>query len=56
MKFKKLQESLNAEIDLVSKEIRASLDSPIDFISKVASYLIESGGKRFRPLVLILEK
>lgn len=54
MKFKKLQESLNAEIDLVSKEIRASLDSPIDFISKVASYLIESGGKRFRPLVLIL--
>lgn len=54
MDFKKLQSSLKKELEYVAQEIRASLDSPIDFIRQVASYLIESGGKRFRPLVLIL--
>lgn len=54
MEFKTLQKSLEKELSLVSKEIKACLDSPIEFIRQVASYLIESGGKRFRPLVLIL--
>lgn len=54
MKFKKLQETLKEELTSVTLEIRNSLDSPISFIRDVASYLIESGGKRFRPLVLIL--
>lgn len=54
MDFKNLQNSLKKDLELVAQEIRASLDSPIDFIRQVASYLIESGGKRFRPLVLIL--
>ncbi len=54
MEFKALKKSLEKELELVAREIRASLDSPIDFIRQVASYLIESGGKRFRPLVLIL--
>jgi len=54
MNFKNLQNSLKKELELVTNEIRASLDSPIEFIRQVASYLIESGGKRFRPLVLIL--
>lgn len=54
MKFKSLQKSLVKELDMVAQEIRTSLDSPVEFIRQVASYLIESGGKRFRPLVLIL--
>lgn len=54
MNFTSLQKSLEKELELVAREIRASLDSPIEFIRQVASYLIESGGKRFRPLVLIL--
>lgn len=54
MEFRTLQKSLEKELDFVAKEIRSCLDSPIEFIRQVASYLIESGGKRFRPLVLIL--
>lgn len=54
MNFKEIQKLLEKDLELVKEEIRSSLDSPIGFIGKVASYLIESGGKRFRPMVLIL--
>lgn len=54
MNFKEIQKLLEKDLELVGKEITKSLDSPISFIGKVASYLIESGGKRFRPIVLIL--
>lgn len=54
MNFKEIQKLLEKDLELVKKEITKSLDSPISFIGKVASYLIESGGKRFRPIVLIL--
>lgn len=54
MDFKDIQKELGPELDAVGDEIRKSLDSPIGFIGQVASYLIESGGKRFRPVVLIL--
>lgn len=54
MNFKEIQKLLEKDLELVKQEITKSLDSPISFIGKVASYLIESGGKRFRPIVLIL--
>ncbi len=54
MNFKEIQKLFQADLEQVNEEIKRSLDSPISFIGKVASYLIESGGKRFRPLVLII--
>jgi octaprenyl-diphosphate synthase len=53
MDFKDIQKSLEPELVIVGNEIRKSLDSPIGFIGQVASYLIESGGKRFRPVLLL---
>ncbi len=54
MNFKEIQKLFEKDLEYVNEEIKKSLDSPISFIGKVASYLIESGGKRFRPLVLVL--
>lgn len=54
MNYKDIQKSIEKDLDEVSRKIRSFLDSPISFIGQVVTYLIESGGKRFRPTVLIL--
>ncbi|MCX7769882.1 MAG: polyprenyl synthetase family protein [Proteobacteria bacterium] len=54
MNFKEVQQIIDSDLKKVSDTIRSFLDSKISFIGQVASYLIESGGKRFRPTVHIL--
>lgn len=54
MDFKDIQKTIEKDIEEVAIKIRSFLDSKISFIGQVASYLIESGGKRFRPTVHIL--
>lgn len=54
MNFKEVQQLIDIDLKRVSETIRSFLDSKISFIGQVASYLIESGGKRFRPTVHIL--
>ncbi len=54
MNFKDVQKFIEKDLAEVNRKIRSFLDSRISFIGQVASYLIESGGKRFRPTVHIL--
>lgn len=54
MLFKDILEEAQADLDIVGQEIRESLDSSVRLIDDVAAYLINSGGKRFRPLLLLL--
>jgi len=53
--------SLNTILDLIEPELKAvndtiirCLESHVDVIQKIGHYLIQSGGKRIRPLVVIL--
>ncbi|MFQ5780707.1 MAG: polyprenyl synthetase family protein [Nitrospiria bacterium] len=41
-------------LDEVEERIRASIDSKANLINKVAAYILNSGGKRIRPLLLII--
>lgn len=54
MNFKEVQQLIESDLKKVSETIKSFLDSKISFIGQVASYLIESGGKRFRPTVHLL--
>jgi octaprenyl-diphosphate synthase len=54
MNFKEVQQLIDSDLKKVGETIKSFLDSKISFIGQVASYLIESGGKRFRPTVHIL--
>lgn len=42
------------EIDFVNTEIRLQLSSDIVFINTLGEYIIQGGGKRLRPLILLL--
>jgi len=42
------------ERDAVEKELLRNLDSDVEMVNKVASYVFESGGKRLRPVFLVL--
>lgn len=41
-------------LDEVEEQIRKGIDSEVDLINKVARYILNSGGKRIRPLLLII--
>jgi octaprenyl-diphosphate synthase len=43
-----------AEMELVNKTIRESLDSHVVLIKQISEYIISSGGKRLRPILVIL--
>jgi octaprenyl-diphosphate synthase len=43
-----------AELDEVESQIQRSLDSPVSLINTVGRYVLSSGGKRFRPLLLLI--
>lgn len=45
---------VDKERDAVEKELLANLDSDVKMVNEVASYVFESGGKRLRPVFLIL--
>ena len=49
-----LEASLAAGLAQVEQELRESVRSSSPFISEAAGYLVEAGGKRFRPLLVLL--
>jgi heptaprenyl diphosphate synthase len=49
-----LEASLAAGLALVEQELRASVRSSSPFINEAAGYLVDAGGKRFRPLLVLL--
>ena len=47
-------ESYRAELDAVEDQIRKNLDSKVSLVNIVSAHILNSGGKRIRPLLLIL--
>ena len=45
---------MKSELDLMNKILVARLDSDVDLINKMSHHIITSGGKRIRPLLLLL--
>ena len=54
MNFKNLQNLMNDDMESVNAVIRLYLHSDVELINKMASYIIESGGKRLRPMLALL--
>ena len=42
------------EIDGVEQQVRKNLDSSVTLVNTVAAHILSSGGKRIRPLLLLL--
>ena len=42
------------DLERVEEELRAYAESPVELIAKIGRYLIEAGGKRLRPTLLLL--
>jgi len=54
MDFKFVQSLVTEDMDGVNEAIRQYLHSDVALISQVANYIINSGGKRLRPILAIL--
>ena len=54
MDFKKVQNLVSEDMDGVNASIRQYLHSDVALISEMANYIINSGGKRLRPILAIL--
>ena len=54
MNFKNIQNLMNNDMESVNAVIRLYLHSDVELINKMASYIIESGGKRLRPMLALL--
>ncbi len=50
----KLYEAVRDDLERIEKEIDAHLNSTVLLINRVARYIMESGGKRIRPLLMVL--
>jgi octaprenyl-diphosphate synthase len=53
-KYKELFESINNDLELIEKKLKNNLDSNVLLIPEVGRYILESGGKRLRPLLFLL--
>ena len=49
-----LEERLRARLDEVEDALGKAVRAESDFVTETASYLVRAGGKRFRPLLVIL--
>jgi heptaprenyl diphosphate synthase len=49
-----LEERIRARLDLVEEALDKSVRSDTDFVTEATSYLVRAGGKRFRPLMVLL--
>lgn len=47
-------EAYRAELDGVEHQVRQNLDSSVTLVNTVAAHILSSGGKRVRPLLLLL--
>lgn len=54
MDFKKVQNLVSEDMDGVNAAIRQYLHSDVALINEMANYIINSGGKRLRPILAIL--
>ena len=52
--FTEIQALMKSELELMDKILVNRLDSNVDLISQMSHYIINSGGKRIRPLLLLL--
>ena len=52
--FTEIQALMKSELDLMNKILVHRLDSNVDLISQMSQYIINSGGKRIRPLLLLI--
>ena len=52
--FTEIQALMKSELDLMNKILVDRLNSNVDLISQMSQYIINSGGKRIRPLLLLI--
>ena len=52
--FTEIQALMKSELELMDQILINRLDSNVDLISQMSHYIINSGGKRIRPLLLLL--
>ncbi len=49
-----IQRLVKEDLERVETQFKKNLDSDVGLISKIGAHLLDSGGKRFRPMILIL--
>lgn len=54
MTFSAIRELLNSELIATDSKIQINLDDDVPFIKTVANHILNSGGKRLRPIVFLL--
>ncbi len=54
MDFDRIKGLAQDDLELVNREIRARLQSDVALISQLGGYIIDSGGKRLRPVLVLL--
>ena len=52
--FTEIQALMKSDLELMDQILVNRLDSNVDLISQMSHYIINSGGKRIRPLLLLL--
>ena len=54
MKLKAMYSFLNADLQVIEKELEAAVQSDYSLLSEVALHLLQAGGKRLRPVFVLL--
>ena len=52
--FTEIQALMKSDLELMDQILVSRLDSNVELISQMSHYIINSGGKRIRPLLLLL--
>jgi len=54
MEIEAVYEMVSRDLDAVEKELERNIQSEVSLIPTLGTHILDSGGKRFRPLILIL--
>jgi len=54
MRIQEVMDLVRDDVELVEKSFRDNINSEVKLVSKVGEYILASGGKRFRPLIMLL--
>lgn len=54
MKFKMMYSFLNADLQLIEKELEAAIEADSTVLREASLHLLQSGGKRIRPVFVLL--
>ena len=52
--FSEIQTLMKSDLEMLDSILTKRLDSNVDLINQMSQYIINSGGKRIRPLLLLL--